>query len=148
MGKVRDILQIKGPGTFSVQSATTVYQALELMVEKNIGSLLVSENGKFVGIFTERDYARKVVLKGKTSKDTMIGEIMTENPVTISPEDCMDDCMQLMTNRFIRHLPVVDHGDLIGIISIGDVVKFIIEEQRYIIEDLEHYITGHHSESI
>ena len=148
MGKVRDILQIKGPGTFSVQPATTVYQALELMVEKNIGSLLVSENGKFVGIFTERDYARKVVLKGKTSKDTMIGEIMTENPVTVSPDDCIDDCMKVMTNRFIRHLPVVDHGDLIGIISIGDVVKFIIEEQRYIIEDLEHYITGHHSESI
>lgn len=148
MGKVRDILQIKGPGTFSVQPATTVYQALELMVENNIGSLLVSDQGKFVGIFTERDYARKVILKGKTSKDTLIQEIMTENPVTVSPDDCIDDCMKIMTNRFIRHLPVMQNGELLGLISIGDVVKFIIEEQRFIIEDLEHYITGHHSESI
>jgi len=148
MGKVRDILQIKGPGTFSVQPATTVYQALELMVENNIGSLLVKDEGRFVGIFTERDYARKVVLKGKTSKDTLIGEIMSENPITVSPEDCMDHCMEIMTNRFIRHIPVVQCGELMGIISIGDVVKFIIEEQRFIIEDLEHYITGHHSESI
>ncbi len=148
MGKVRDILQIKGPGTFSVQPATTVYQALELMVENNIGSLLVSDQGKFVGIFTERDYARKVVLKGKTSKETLIGDIMTGKPVTVSPGDCIDDCMQLMTNRFIRHLPVVQNGDLVGIISIGDVVKFVIDEQREIIEDLEHYITGHHSGAI
>jgi CBS domain-containing protein len=148
MGKVRNILQIKGTGTFSVQPATTVYQALELMVEKNIGALLVSDQGKFVGIFTERDYARKVVLKGKTSKETMIGEIMTENPVTVSPDDSIDDCMKIMVSKYIRHLPVMQQGDLLGLISIGDVVKYIIEEQRYIIEDLEHYITGHYAESI
>jgi CBS domain-containing protein len=148
MGKVRNILQIKGTGTFSVQPATTVYQALELMVEKNIGALLVSDQGKFVGIFTERDYARKVILKGKTSKETMIGEIMTENPVTVSPDDSIDDCMKIMVSKYIRHLPVMQQGDLLGLISIGDVVKYIIEEQRYIIEDLEHYITGHYAESI
>jgi CBS domain-containing protein len=148
MGKVRDILQIKGNTTFSVQPAITVYQALELMVQKNIGALLVSDQGKFVGIFTERDYARKVILKGKTSKETLIGEIMTENPVTVTPDDSIDNCMQLMTAKFIRYIPVMQSGNLLGIISIGDVVKYIIEEQKYIIEDLEHYITGHHSESI
>ncbi len=148
MGKVRNILQIKGNNTFAVQPATTVYQALELMVEKNIGALLVSDQGKFVGIFTERDYARKVILKGKTSKETLIGEIMTENPVTVSPDTSIDDCMKIMTDKFIRHLPVIQDGNLLGLISIGDVVKFIIDEQRYIIEDLEHYITGHYSESI
>jgi CBS domain-containing protein len=148
MGKVRDILQIKGTSTFSVQPAITVYQALELMVEKNIGALLVSDQGKFVGIFTERDYARKVILKGKTSKETLIGEIMTENPVTVTPDDSIDDCMKLMTSKFIRYIPVMQQGNLMGVISIGDVVKYIIEEQKYIIEDLEHYITGHHSESI
>jgi CBS domain-containing protein len=148
MGKVRDILQIKGNNVFSVQPAITVYQALELMVEKNIGALLVSDQGKFVGIFTERDYARKVILKGKTSKETLIGEIMTENPVTVTPDTTIDDCMKLMTEKFIRYIPVIENENLKGVISIGDVVKYIIEEQRYIIEDLEHYITGHHSESI
>jgi CBS domain-containing protein len=148
MGKVRNILQKKGTGTFSVQPATTVYQALELMVQKNIGSLLVCDQGKFVGIFTERDYARKVILKGKTSKETMIGEIMTENPITVTPDDNIDECMKIMTNKHIRHLPVMQNGELLSLISIGDVVKYVIEEQREIIEDLEHYITGHHSESI
>lgn len=148
MGKVRNILQKKGTSTFSVQPATTVYHALELMVQKNIGSLLVCDEGKFVGIFTERDYARKVILKGKTSKETMIGEIMTENPVTVTPDENIDECMKIMTDKHIRHLPVLQDGELVALISIGDVVKYVIDEQREIIEDLEHYITGHHSESI
>jgi CBS domain-containing protein len=148
MGKVRDILKIKGTSIFSVKPAITVFEALELMVEKNIGALLVSDEGKFVGIFTERDYARKVILKGKTSKETVIKEIMTENPVTATPDTSIDDCMKLMSAKGIRYIPVLNNGDLVGMISIGDVVKFIIDEQRYIIEDLEHYITGHHSESI
>jgi CBS domain-containing protein len=118
------------------------------MMEKNIGALLVSDHGKLVGIFSERDYARKVVLKGKASKDTTIQQAMTENPVTVTPDTSIDECMKLMTSRFIRHLPVLQDADLAGMISIGDVVKFIIDEQRYIIEDLEHYITGHHSESL
>lgn len=149
MGKVRDILRIKGSSIFSVKPTTTIYEALELMMEKNIGALLVSDQGKLVGIFTERDYARKVVLKGKASKDTTIKQVMTENPVTVSPDSSIDDCMKLMTSRFIRHLPVLQpDNELAGMISIGDVVKFVIDEQRYIIEDLETYITGHHSECL
>ncbi len=107
-----------------------------------MSALVVMENEKLAGIFTERDYARKVILMGKASKETRIGEIMTEDPITVSPESTIDDCMRLMTNKFIRHLPVVSGDKLIGIISIGDVVKFIIEEQKFIIENMEHYITG------
>jgi CBS domain-containing protein len=143
MGKVRNILQSKNNITISVCPDDTVFAALELMVDKNVGALLVMEGDNFIGIFTERDYARKVILKGKASKETLIREIMTEDPVTVSLDNTIEDCMRLMTNKFIRHLPVIDNGKLVGIISIGDVVKFIIEEQRFIIENLEHYITGH-----
>lgn len=142
MGKVRNILQSKSNSTISVSPDSTVFEALELMVEKNVGALLVMEQENFVGIFTERDYARKVILMGKASKDTLIREIMTEDPVTVNMDNTIEDCMRLMTNKFIRHLPVVENGRLIGIISIGDVVKYIIEEQRFIIQNLEHYITG------
>ena len=142
MGKVRNILQKKTNVVLSVIPDTTVYDALDLMVEKNVGALLVLENNSLMGIFTERDYARKVILKGKASKETLIREIMTEDPVVVTPENTIEDCMRLMTNKFIRHLPVVENGELKGIISIGDVVKFIIEEQKFIIENLEHYITG------
>ena len=142
MGKVRNILQSKNNLTISVCPDDTVFAALELMVDKNVGALLVMEGENFIGIFTERDYARKVILKGKASKETLIREIMTEDPVTVSLDNTIEDCMRLMTNKFIRHLPVMDNGKLVGIISIGDVVKFIIEEQRFIIENLEHYITG------
>jgi len=142
MGKVRNILQSKNNITISVCPDDTVFAALELMVDKNVGALLVMEGDNFIGIFTERDYARKVILKGKASKETRIRDIMTEDPVTVSLDNSIEDCMRLMTNKFIRHLPVIDNGKLVGIISIGDVVKFIIEEQRFIIENLEHYITG------
>ena len=142
MGKVRNILQKKSNTVFSIVPDSTVFDALDLMVEKNVGALLVLEDNKLLGIFTERDYARKVILKGKASKETLIRDIMTDNPTTVSPENTIEDCMRLMTNKFIRHLPVVEHGELLGIISIGDVVKFIIEEQKFIIENLEHYITG------
>lgn len=143
MGKVRNILQTKENTTFSVCPDTTVYVALEMMVEKNVGALLVKDNDTFVGIFTERDYARKVILKGKASRETQIREIMTEHPITVTPDNSIEDCMYLMTNKYIRHLPVMDNGNLVGIISIGDVVKYIIQEQKFIIEHLEHYITGH-----
>lgn len=142
MGKVNDILKTKGGNTFSITPDTIVFEALEIMVEKNVSALVVLENEKLVGIFTERDYARKVVLKGKTSKDTLIAEIMTEDLITVSPDSTIDSCMRLMTSRFIRHLPVVAEDRLVGIISIGDVVKYIIEEQKFIIENMEHYITG------
>lgn len=143
MGKVRNILQRKTSSLFSVHPDATVYEALELMVEKNVGALLVTSNGNLKGIFTERDYARKVILQGKSSKETVVSEIMTEHPPTVSPDDTIEECMRLMTHKFIRHLPVIDGSQLVGLISIGDVVKFIIEEQRFIIENLEHYITGH-----
>jgi CBS domain-containing protein len=142
MGKVRNILESKGRNVFSVEPTTVVYKAIETMAEKNIGGLLITENGKLVGIFTERDYARKLILKGKSSNTTTIGELMTKNPFTVTPDSSIEECMELMSNRRIRHLPVLDNGELIGVISIGDVVRFIIEEQKSIIEHLEHYIAG------
>ena len=140
MGKVRDILETKGKVVFSVAPSTIVYSAIELMCEKNIGGLLIVENDKLVGIFTERDYARKLILKGKSSKDTPISELMTKNPFTVSPDNSIEDCMNLMTDKHIRHLPVADGDKLIGMISIGDVVKSVIREQKGIIEHLESYI--------
>ena len=142
MGKVRNVLQSKSSSTISVCPDSTVFEALELMLEKNIGALLVMQQNKFVGIFTERDYARKVILKGKASKGTLVREIMTEHPITVSLDTTIEDCMRLMTNKYIRHLPVMEGEELIGIISIGDVVRYIIDEQKFIIENLEHYITG------
>ncbi len=146
MGKVRNILQAKGSAIFSVEPTISVYSAIELMSEKNISSLMITDkDGKLLGIFTERDYARKLILKGKSSKDTLIKDLMTENPLTVASDSTIDDCMKVMTNKHVRHLPVVDNGKIMGMVSIGDVVRFIIEEQKGIIEDLEHYITGHHN---
>ncbi len=142
MGTVSNILKTKSSALFSITPGTTVYNALEIMVEKNVSALLVVENEKLAGIFTERDYARKVILKGKASRETVIGEIMTEDLITVAPNSTIDECMRLMTSKFIRHLPVVEDGNLIGIISIGDVVKYIIEDQKFIIQNMEHYITG------
>ncbi|HZY78557.1 MAG TPA: CBS domain-containing protein [Cyclobacteriaceae bacterium] len=145
MGKVRNILEAKGNNNhsiFSVEPTTIVYSAIEVMAQKNIGGLLICEDGKLVGIFTERDYARKLILKGKSSKDTTIGELMTRNPFTVNLDSSIEECMQLMSNRRIRHLPVLDNGTLVGVISIGDVVRFIIEEQKSIIAHLESYIAG------
>lgn len=141
MGKVRDILRTKGNKVYSVEPSIMVFQAIELMCEKNIGGLLIVENGKLEGIFTERDYARKLILKGKSSKNTPISELMTKNPIVITPDNSIEDCMDLMTGKFIRHLPVVEDDKLVGLISIGDVVKHIIEEQKDIIEHLENYIS-------
>ena len=142
MGAVNSILRAKGNDTFTIHPGTIVYDALEIMVEKNVSALLVMEDDKLAGIFTERDYARKVILKGKASKETKIGEIMTRDLITVAPDTSLDSCMRLMTGKHIRHLPVVDNGQLAGIISIGDVVKYIIEEQKFIIENMEHYITS------
>jgi CBS domain-containing protein len=142
MGHIRDILRSKKGGVVSIAPDTIVYHALERMVENNISALLVTEDERLAGIFTEKDYARKVILKGKSSKKTLIREIMTADPFTVSPDGTIEECMRLMTDRRIRHLPVVEKERLVGIISIGDVVKFIIDEQKHIIENLEHYITG------
>ena len=142
MGAVKDILASKGKETYTIPPGTPVYHALEIMVEKNVSALLVMENDQLAGIFTERDYARKVVLKGKSSKDTPIGEIMTRELITVSPNSTIDECMELMTGKYIRHLPVVENDKLTGIISIGDVVRRIIQEQKSIIGHMEQYIAG------
>jgi len=142
MGAVNSILRAKSGTIFTITPDTMVYNALEIMVEKNVSALIVMEDGELAGIFTERDYARKVILKGKASKETLIGEIMTPDLITVSSDTSLETCMRLMTGKLIRHLPVVDNGRLVGIISIGDVVKFIIEDQKFIIENMEHYITG------
>lgn len=141
MGKVRNILQSKRETICTVGPEITVYEAIELMCEKNIAAILITENEKLVGIFTERDYARKVVLKGKSSKLTTVGELMSRNPYTISSENTVEECMSTMNEKKIRHLPVVDDGRLVGVVSVGDLIRFMIEEQRCIIEHLENYIT-------
>ena len=140
MGSVKNILDAKGYFIFSVEPTITVYHAIELMCEKNIGGLLIVDNGKLAGIFTERDYARKLILKGKSSRDTLIGELMTPNPFTVSTKSSIDECMQIMSDRHFRHLPVVDDGKLMGMISIGDVVRQVIEDQKSVIEHLQQYI--------
>ena len=142
MAKVNDIIQAKGNQIYSISPDSTVYSALEQLFEKNISALLVMEGEKPAGIFTERDYARKVVLKGKSSKETLIKEIMTAALITI-PEDCtIEDAMRIMTKNHIRHLPVMNGDKMVGIISIGDVVKYLIEEQQFIINNMENYIKG------
>jgi len=141
MDTVRDILQVKGNLVYTISPDSCVYEALETLEERNLGALVVVDNAGHVGgIFTERDYARKVILKGRSSKETIVQDIMTENPVFVSPDTKIENCMQLMTQHFIRHLPVCDDGKLAGIVSIGDIVKHIINQKDYIIENLEHYI--------
>jgi CBS domain-containing protein len=113
-----------------------------MMVEKNVSSLMVIENEKLIGIFTERDYARKVILKGKSSRETPIEDIMTGKLITVSSSTTIDECMKLMSGNFIRHLPVVDDDNIVGLVSIGDLVRHIIEEQKFIIENMGNYIAG------
>ena len=139
---VMQILQAKGDEVWTIGPQVTVFEALKLMAEKEIGALLVVDAGKVVGIFSERDYARKVILKSRSSKDTPVRKIMTERVITVDPDTTVEVCMGLMTDRHIRHLPVMDDDKLIGVISIGDVVKAIISEQSYLIEHLENYIVG------
>jgi len=142
MKTVRQMLQAKGFEVWTIDPDTSVYDTLRFMADKNVGALLVMKEGKLFGIFSERDYARKMILKGKHSKDTPVMEVMTENPIRVSPDKTVEECMELMTNNHIRHLPVFDGERLFGIISIGDVVKAIITEQQGTIAHLENYITG------
>lgn len=142
MKPVRELLRIKGQETWSVSPDTPVYDALKLMAEKNVGALLVLDGDKLAGILSERDYARKVILKGKASKNTPAREIMSENVVCVTPKQSVAECMALMTDKHFRHLPVIEDDKLVGVISIGDVVKAIISEQKFVIEQLEHYIAG------
>lgn len=142
MKLVSDILNDKGGQVWSVKPADTVYDSLRLMADKGIGALLVMDDDKLVGIVTERDYARKVILEGKSSKTSAIAEIMTTRVLCVSPDRTADECMALMTDKRSRHLPVVDHKRVVGIISIGDLVKAVISEQQVLIDQLQNYITG------
>lgn len=135
------IEQTKRP-TWTLSSNNIVRQALQLMADKNIGAIVIKDQDKLIGIFSERDYARKVVLKGKNSTDTKLAEVMSKEVITISSDMQIDACMQLMTDKRIRHLPVVDNGKSIGIISIGDVVKLMINEQKHLIDELKKYISS------
>jgi len=140
MKTIKEILQGKPLGVLSISPEASVLDALRLMAEKEVGALVVLENERLAGIFSERDYARKVILHGKSSKDTSVREIMTSKVVYVRPEQSVEECMALMTDKRIRHLPVLQENRVIGIISIGDVVKEVISEQRFVIEQLEQYI--------
>ncbi len=143
MDTVRNILQIKGNLVYTTCITCSVYEALEVLEEKNLGALVVvDESGQLVGIFTERDYARKVILKGRSSKETLVRDIMTDSPVFVTPDTELEYCMQLMTNKFIRHLPVIENNQLTGLISIGDIMKYVINNKDFIIQNLEHYIVS------
>jgi CBS domain-containing protein len=142
MKTVNQLLQNKGSRVWSIGPDAFVIEALKLMAEREVGALVVLEGNQVVGILSERDYARKVSLLGKSSKTTPVREIMTEKVVFIRPEQTVEDCMALMTNKRIRHLPVMDGNRLVGVISIGDVVKEVISQQEFIIAQLENYITG------
>lgn len=142
MTTVRTVLQTKKNELWSIPPDAVVFEALKIMAEKNIGALLVTQKESLVGIFSERDYARKIVLKGESSRTTAVKDVMTSAVMTVTPEQSIDECMALMTEKHIRHLPVVENGKLIGLISIGDVVKAIISEHKYTIQQLENYITG------
>lgn len=140
MRLVREVLRKKPAGITSVSPDTTVFEMLGVMAERNVGAVVVIEDGRLAGIVSERDYARSVVLKGRSSKDTPVREIMTARVVTVTPEHRVRDCMALMTDKRVRHLPVLEDGRLVGVVSIGDVVKEVIAEQESLIADLEHYI--------
>jgi CBS domain-containing protein len=142
MNKVRDILMAKGHEVWCVEPAATVFAALQLMAEKEIGALAVMEGPRLIGVISERDYARKVILLGRSSPNTLVKEIMTSPVVCTHPDQPIEECMAIVTEKRVRHLPVIEEGRLIGLISIGDLVKSIIADQRFIIEQLERYICG------
>ena len=142
MKTVATILGSKGGEVWSVGPDALVFEALERLAEHDVGALVVMEGERLVGIVSERDYARKVILLGRRSNEAKVREIMTSEVLTVNPENSVEDCMSLMTERRIRHLPVVEDGKLVGIVSIGDIVKAVISAQEQVIEQLERYITG------
>lgn len=142
MRTVKQLLASKPTIIFSVDRKTSVLEALQLMMKENVSALLILEKNKLEGIFTERDYARKVILNGKSSKETAISEVMTSDIITVKPEDSIEHCMKIMTDRHFRHLPVLADNNVVGIVSIGDVVRFIIDHQKKTIEHLENYINS------
>ncbi len=146
MATVGQLIEDREHNILSISPESTVFEALQIMADKNIGALLVINDGNLVGIFSERDYARKVILKGKSSKDTSVGELMTRDVVYISPGESLENCMALMTAKHIRHLPVIDSEKLLGLVTLGDVVKKIISDRDFKINELEKYIRGGYEE--
>ncbi|MDX6510682.1 MAG: hypothetical protein QOE36_186 [Gaiellaceae bacterium] len=142
MARVSDILRGKGTDVLKIEGSATVFEALEKIVEANVGSILVTDGGEVIGIMTERDYLRKIAIKGRTSYDTKVNEIMTSPLVYVTPETTVEETMAIMTDRRIRHLPVVENDDVVGILSIGDVVKYQSREQSFQIQYLTDYISG------
>ncbi len=142
MKTARDLLREKGTQVYATSPDATVYDALQQMAEKNIGALIVFEGDRMVGLISERDYARKIVLKNKFSRETAVSEIMSRDVVTVAPDKNLEECMEVISEHRVRHLPVVEEDRVLGIISIGDVVKGIIDHKEFIIEQLEYYIKG------
>ena len=142
MKTIRKLLDEKGDQVWSVSSTGSVYDALVLMAEKNIGAVAVMDDSRLVGIFSERDFTRNVVLQDRAAKDTKVSEVMTSRPVCVGPDQTMEECLALMTDKRVRHLPVVEHDRVMGLVSIGDAVKAVISEQQFTIEQLELYICG------
>jgi CBS domain-containing protein len=141
--RIQEVLSNKNSGVIHISPDDSVFDAIKKMAEHNIGALLVLDNGKLCGIISERDYRNKVILMGRTSKDTLVKEIMTNKVIFVSPDFSVDNCLSIMTNHKIRHLPVLENeSDVVGVISIGDLVKAVIEEKTHEIEDLKSYITG------
>jgi CBS domain-containing protein len=142
MKKVGDMLPVHSTAVFGVSPEDSVYAALVLMADKNVGALVVTKEDNLVGIISERDYARKVVLQGKSSRETFVRETMTSEPISVTPEQSIEECMEIMNNRHIRHLPVLAKGKLIGMITIRDTIKAVISEKEHTISQLENYIKG------
>ena len=142
MKKIRELLDYKGTQVWSIAADRSVPDALALMADKNIGAVLVMDDDQLVGILSERDYTRAVVVQGLAAKDTRVHEIMTARPVCVAPEQTVEECMALMTDKRVRHLPVIEQGKVVGLISIGDAVRAIISEQQFMIEQLERYIAS------
>ncbi|MCC7259228.1 MAG: CBS domain-containing protein [Gammaproteobacteria bacterium] len=142
MSTIEEILAVKGRSVYAIAPHRTVYDAIVLMAEKEVGALLVMEGERLVGIISERDYARRVVLAGKSSRDTPVRDVMTKRVLCARGTQTVNECMALMTAKRARHLPVLDHKHVIGVVSIGDLVKATIREQQFVIEQLQHYISG------
>jgi CBS domain-containing protein len=144
IGRIGEILSRKGPNIWSVPPEATVFEAIQFMADKNVGALLVMSGDRLLGVVSERDYTRKVALKGKSSRETSVKEIISSPVITATPEDTVEECMRLMTHHRVRHLPVVEGEKVIGVVSIGDLVNWIISVQNVAISQLENYISGNY----
>lgn len=142
MSTVKNILSKKENQVYTISPEKTVFEALEIMSNEDIGALIVTEGNSVIGIFSERDYARKVILKGKSSKELKVSDIMTTDVLFVTPKNTVEECMALMTEKRIRHLPVLENKKLTGLVSIGDIVKQIISDHKFTIKELEKYISG------